>query len=154
MPDKKRAQLQLEQGEDDIASKLMKRAPYDLVLKMNFVGESPHLLFNHFREMIVAELKAQNMDPHEDPLLGLFAEAHASEMRDFVMTGVSIDHMIHISEIERLENLSASLLQTDIWDSLKKHIATAEEQFRRQAKNLPQIIEQINNQGGLGFQQS
>ncbi len=150
MTKKNRSNFDLGDSENDIAAKLLQRAADDIVLKISFVGESPHLLFNYFREMITEELQAQDLDPNEDPLLGLFAEAHAAELRDFVVTGVSIDHMIHVSELEQLETLSLTLLQTDIWDSLKKHIAMAEEQFKKQSKDLPKIIRGLDSQGGLG----
>lgn len=137
---------------NDIADELIKRASEDMILKISFVGESPHMLFSHFRNMINAELEAHDLDPHNDAVLKLFVEAHAVELRDFVFTGVAIDHMVRVTEIESQTALTSGLMMTDVWDSLKSHIAMAEERFKKQAADLPEMIRQLEKQGGLGAQ--
>ncbi len=146
MTDKPTPPHNMDKPQDDICGQLLARAPQDLVFKMSFIGESQHLLFNHFREMITKELLRQGVDAKDDPLVGLFAEAHASELREFVLTGVSLQRLFRIKEVEDLIGDAASMMLVDIWDSLQRYIQSAEEQFVAQAKDLPEMFEKMERQ--------
>jgi len=139
-PHKRLSSLDFDLSSDDIAKALLERAPQDLVFKMSFVGQSQHLLFNHFRKLISKEMKNQGLDVEQDSLLGLFAESHAAELREFVFTGVALQHLFHLNELEDFSEETSSLMLVDIWDTLKSYIKTAEEQFKSQAKELPNMV--------------
>ena len=140
MTERKKSSLNFQVDKGKITNALLDRAKEDLVFKMDFLGESQHLLFNHFRELILQELKAQGLKPDEDPLLGLFAEAHAAELRDFVFTGVSLQKLLRFKQIEELIGESSSLMLVDIWDTLEDLIDMAEKKFAEQAQDLPDFV--------------
>ncbi|WP_197708048.1 hypothetical protein [Hartmannibacter diazotrophicus] len=108
---------------------------------MKFLGESQHQLQGHFQRFILARLAEQGIDGDTHPLIGGFAETHALMMRDFVFAGVSLSHQFRVEEMERLLGDTTSLLRVDIWDQLRRHIDTAEEQFREQ---LPQLESKLD----------
>lgn len=140
MTERKKSSLNFQVDKGKITNALLDRAKEDLVFKMDFLGESQHLLFNHFRELILQELKSQGLMPDEDPLLGLFAEAHAAELRDFVFTGVSLQKLLRFTQIEELIGESSSLMLVDIWDTLEDLIDMAEKKFAEQAQDLPDFV--------------
>lgn len=140
MTERKKSSLNFQVDKGKITNALLDRAKEDLVFKMDFLGESQHLLFNHFRELISQELKSQGLKPDEDPLLGLFAEAHAAELRDFVFTGVSLQKLLRFKQIEELIGESSSLMLVDIWDTLEDLIDMAEKKFAEQAQDLPDFV--------------
>lgn len=140
MSHKKKSPINFQIDKSKVTNALLKRAKDDLVFKMDFLGESQNLLFNHFRELILNELNSQGFHPDEDPLLGLFAEAHAAELRDFVFTGVSLQRLLRFKEFEELLGEATSLMLVDIWDTLEDHIEAAEQRFSKQAKDLPKFI--------------
>ncbi|MBO6550686.1 MAG: hypothetical protein JJ964_13835 [Rhizobiales bacterium] len=140
MTERKKSSLNFQVDKGKITNALLDRAKEDLVFKMDFLGESQHLLFNHFRELILQELKSQGLKPDEDPLLGLFAEAHAAELRDFVFTGVSLQKLLRFKQIEELIGVSSSLMLVDIWDTLEDLIDMAEKKFAEQAQDLPDFV--------------
>ena len=140
MTERKKSSLNFQVDKGKITNALLDRAKEDLVFKMDFLGESQHLLFNHFRELILQELKSQGLKPDEDPLLGLFAEAHAAELRDFVFTGVSLQKLLRFKQIEELIGESSSLMLVDIWDTLEDLIDMAEKKFAEQAQDLPDFV--------------
>lgn len=140
MTERKKSSLNFQVDKGKITNALLDRAKEDLVFKMDFLSESQHLLFNHFRELILQELKSQGLKPDEDPLLGLFAEAHAAELRDFVFTGVSLQKLLRFKQIEELIGESSSLMLVDIWDTLEDLIDMAEKKFAEQAQDLPDFV--------------
>jgi len=140
VPHKPLSSIDFNQQDNDIAKTLLDRAPQDLVFKMSFVGQRQHLLFNHFRQLNSEEMNKQGLDGEEGSLLGLFAESHAAELREFVFTGVALQHLFHLKELEGLSGEASSLILVDIWDTLKSYIKTAEDQFKSQAKELPTML--------------
>jgi hypothetical protein len=69
---------------------------------------------------------------------------HATEMRDFVFSGVSMSRPFRIEEIERLLGDTTSVIRTDIWDSLRSHIEAVERKFLAEADDLPRQLAVID----------
>ena len=76
-------------------------------------------------------------------LLQIFIDRHATEMRDFVFSGVALSRPFRIEEIERLTGDTTNVIRSDIWDSLRSHIGVVESKFVREADNLPIQLAQI-----------
>jgi len=127
-----------EQG-DAITADLVRLMQRDLVFALRFMGESQYRLQSHFQDFILAELFATGVTQASHPLINAFAERHAMLLRDFVFSGVSLSHQIRLEEFEHLTG--DTMLRVDIWDQLRSHIETAEEQFRTQLPVLPTILE-------------
>ena len=143
MNESKRPHFEFDGSKDDIATRLLQRASTDLVFKMSFIGQSHDLLYEHFRSYINDALKEEGLDPSTDPLIKLFVESHAAELREFVTTGVSLERLFHIKDVENVIGEQASVILTDIWDSLRDYIKTAEGQFKSQANDLPNLLKEI-----------
>lgn len=126
-----------------IAERLVRRSPQDLVFVMKFLGESQLILHEHFRSTIAAELAARGATPERHPLLQLFIDAHANELREFVFTGVSLARQFRLPEIETLTGDAEAILRIDIWDALAGHIELAESRFRQQADAIPAQLDEM-----------
>lgn len=124
----------------DVASKLVRLMPRDLVFTMRFLGESQHQLQQHFRDFMAREMEAAGMTQDTHPMIHAFIERHAILMRDFVFSGVALSHQFRIDQIERLIGDDTSLMRVDIWDQLKSHIETAERQFQSQLPDFPRLL--------------
>jgi len=125
---------------NDVAGDLVRLMPRDLVFVMRFMGESQFRLQGHFQDFIRAELCARGVTAETHPMIHLFIENHAILLRDFVFSGVSLSRQFRVGEIERLTGDTTSVMRVDIWDQLKSHIETAEQQFRSQAGTLPRLL--------------
>lgn len=128
------------------AEEIINRAQQDLVFSMQFLGESQHLLMQYFCRFIAEELGRHGVDQETHPLLQLFVDTHAAELRDFVFAGVALSRQFRIVDIEDIIGDSTKLLRTDIWDQLTTYIQTAEAQFQAQAKDFPDMLAQMKHQ--------
>ena len=88
--------------EEDVSTALARLMQRDLVFAMRFVGESQHLMQNHFQQFILKELATAGITPETHPMLHAFAEKHALMLRDFVFSGVSLSRQFRVEEIEQL----------------------------------------------------
>ena len=104
---------------------------------MKFLGESQLLLHDHFRGFIADELARRGATLERHPLLQLFIDAHANELREFVFTGVSLSRQFRLPEIETLTGDAEAILRIDIWDALSGHIDLARRRFAEQADTIP-----------------
>ncbi|WP_376703427.1 hypothetical protein RQ479_30000 [Mesorhizobium sp. ISC25] len=125
---------------DGVTGDLVRLMPRDLVFVMRFLGESQYRLQSHFQDFIRAELAAGGLTTDTHPMIHLFIENHATLLRDFVFSGVSLLRQFRVDEIERLTGDTTSMIRVDIWDQLKSHIETAEQQFHSQAGTLPKLL--------------
>lgn len=123
----------------DVTTKLVERMQQDLVFVMRFIGESQHLMLNHFQEFILSELAMTGVTPDTHPMLHAFAEKHALMLRDFVFSGVSLSRQFRVAEMEELTG--DTMIRVDVWDQLRSHIVMAEGQFRKQLPELPVALE-------------
>lgn len=130
-----------ETGAGDIAAELARLMERDLVFVMKFLGESQYRLQSHFQEFILAELAKRGITRETHPLIGGFAETHSLLLRDFVFAGVSLARQVRIEEMERLLGDTTALLRVDVWDQLRRHIDTAEAQFRSQMPHVEDRLE-------------
>ena len=128
------------------AEGIIARAEQDLVFSMQFLGESQYALTRHFSKFITAELARHGVNRENHPLLQVFVDTHAAELRDFVFSGTALSRQFRIGEIEALLGDSTNLLRTDIWDQLSNNIASAETQFQAQAKDFPALLAQMEQQ--------
>ena len=86
-----------------VAEHLVRRSPQDLVFVMKFLGESQLLLHDHFRAYIADELARRGATLERHPLLQLFIDAHANELREFVFTGVSLSRQFRLPEMSAVQ---------------------------------------------------
>ncbi len=114
---------------------------------MQFLGESQYLLTKYFSKFIVTELARHGVDKETYPLLQVFVDTHAAELRDFVFSGVALSHQFRIGEIEEMMGDSANLLKTDIWDQLSKYILSAQKKFQEQASEFPELLAKMEQRG-------
>ena len=126
-----------------LAERLVRRSPQDLVFVMKFLGESQLLLHEHFRGHIAGELARRGATLGRHPLLQLFIDAHANELREFVFTGVSLARQFRLPEIETLTGDAESILKIDIWDALAGHIELAQTRFAQQADAIPAQLDEM-----------
>lgn len=125
---------------EGVTGDLVRLMPRDLVFVMRFMGESQHRLQSPFQDFIRAELAAGGVTTNTHPMIHLFIENHATLLRDFVFSGVSLSRQFRVDEIERLTGDTTSMIRVDIWDQFKSHIETAEKQFQSQAGTLPKLL--------------
>ena len=125
----------------DVTADLVGLMPRDAVFMLRFLGESQLRLQEHFQDFIAAELARNGVTSDTHPMVHGFIETHAITLRDFVFAGVSMAHQVRLPAMERLLGDATSLLSVDIWDQLRSHIETAEQQFRTQAPALPVQLE-------------
>ena len=133
-----------------VTGDLVKLMPRDLVFVMRFMGESQYRLQTHFQDFIRSELAAGGVTAETHPMIHLFIESHAIQLRDFVFSGVSLSRQFRVAEIEHLTGDTTSMLRVDIWDQLKNHIDTAESQFRSQVDGLPGLLSAFEKPPGVG----
>lgn len=111
------------------AEAMIARAPQDLVFTMRFLGQSQHILHNHFRQFLETRLAEAGVTPESHPLLPFFIDTHAVELREFVVTGVALTRSFRLNEIEILTGDVETLMRVDIWDAIASHIDMAEKRF-------------------------
>lgn len=126
-----------------LAEAIVARAPQDLVFVMQFVGETQYKVLKYFQDLVIRELEARGIRREDTALLQIFIDRHATEMRDFVFSGVALSRPFRIEEIERLTGDTTNVIRSDIWDSLRSHIGVVESKFVRDADNLPIQLAQI-----------
>ena len=126
-----------------LAEAIVARAPQDLVFVMQFVGETQYKVLRYFQDLVIRELEARGIRREDTALLQIFIDRHATEMRDFVFSGVALSRPFRIQEIERLMGDTTNVLRSDIWDALRSHIGAVEEKFVREADGLPRQLAQI-----------
>jgi hypothetical protein len=126
-----------------LAEAIVARAPQDLVFVMQFVGETQYKVLKYFQDLVIRELEARGIRREDTALLQIFIDRHATEMRDFVFSGVALSRPFRIEEIERLMGDATNVIRSDIWDSLRSHIGVVESKFVREADNLPIQLAQI-----------
>lgn len=120
-----------------LAAHIVARAPRDLMFVMQFVGEAQYAVLKYFQDLVIEQLASRGIRREDHALLQIFIDRHATEMRDFVFSGVALSRPFRIAEIERLLGDSTGVMRTDIWDALRSHIDTVETRFRAQADALP-----------------
>ena len=111
------------------AEKMVIRAPQDLVFTMRFLGQSQEILYNHFRSFLKQRLAQAGISSEDHPLLPFFIDSHASELRDFVATGLALARPFRLDEIEFLTGDAETMMRVDIWDAIASHIDMAESRF-------------------------
>lgn len=111
------------------AEAVVARAPEDLVFTMRLLGQSQEILHTHFRHFLEARLAEAGVTPESHPLLPFFIDSHAVELREFVVTGVSLARSFRLGEIEILTGDVETLMRVDIWDAIASHIDMAKKRF-------------------------
>jgi hypothetical protein len=127
----------------ELAEEIIAQAPRDLMFVMQFVGEAQYKVLKHFQDLVIRELEARGIRREDNALLQIFIDKHATEMRDFVFSGVALSRPFRIEEIERLMGDTTNVIRLDIWDALRNHIDTVESQFVAQADDLPNQLAAI-----------
>lgn len=133
----------LNSGRAGIAEKIIQYADRDIFFSLKFLGESRNNLQQHFQDFIRHELDKNNVSFGDHPLLLPFIETHASELTDFVTTGVSLQHQISIQQFEKLSGDPLKLFRVDLWDSLSEHIEKAEAHFLSGIGGLRKILDAV-----------
>lgn len=128
-----------------VTEDLLRLMPRDVVFSLRFLGESQHVLHNHFQDFIRQRLAADGVTQETHPLIHGFIDTHAILLRDFVFSGVSLAHQLRIEEFERLIGDTTSITRVDIWDQLQSHIDTAERQFVKQISSLQPYLEALED---------
>ena len=124
------------------AEAMVIRAPEDLVFTMRFLGQSQELLYSHFRAFLESELGKAGVSAEEHPLLPFFIDSHATELRDFVATGVALARPFSLGEIEFLTGDAETLMRVDIWDAIASHIDMAEARF---SKGISKVVSALQD---------
>lgn len=132
--------LSLPSGADAVASEIVARADRDLAFVPRLTGESRHLLVRHFSRFIERQLARCDMDYDTHPLLRIFVETHARELSDFVIGGLGLNHQLGLQTLERMAGDPLHLLRADIWDTLRDHVASAENHFVSDVGGLRKLI--------------
>ncbi len=130
----------LQTNSDGIAEKILAQADRDIVFSIRILGESRNFLQQHFQDFIRLELDKRDVSFDDHPLLLPFIETHASELTEFVATGVGLQHQFSVREFEKLVGDPMKLFRVDLWDSLSSHIAVAEQQFLSGMDGLRAIL--------------
>lgn len=123
-----------------LAEEIIARADDDVVFAMKFLGESQHMVNQHFQKFIETELNARGVTRENYGMLQAFIDAHAAELREFVFTGVSLSRQFRLHEFEELLADKTNVFRTDIWDALSRYIKAAEENFQVQAHGIPELL--------------
>lgn len=124
-------------GPAALAEQIVSRAPRDLMFVMQFVGETQYAVLKYFQDLVIEALEARGLRREDHALLQIFIDAHATEMRDFVFSGVALSRPFRIEEVERMLGDETRVMRADIWDALRSHIETVETKFRAEADRLP-----------------
>jgi hypothetical protein len=127
----------------ELAETILALAPRDLVFVMQFMGEAQYKVLSYFQNLVIRELEAHDIRREDHALLQIFIDKHATEMRDFVFSGVALSRPFQIDEIERLLGDTTNVLRLDIWDALRSHIEMVETRFVAQAESLPEQLAAI-----------
>jgi hypothetical protein len=101
-----------------LAEAIVARAPRDLVFVMQFVGETQYQVLKYFQDLVIRELESRGIRREDNALLQIFIDKHATEMRDFVFSGVALSRPFRIEEIERLMGDTTNVIRSDIWDAV------------------------------------
>jgi hypothetical protein len=140
----------LDVGRDDgadgpaaLAARIVQRAPSDLMFVMQFVGETQYAVLKYFQDLVIDQLAARGIRREDHALLQIFIDRHATEMRDFVFSGVALSRPFRVSEMERLLGDDTGVMRADVWDALRSHIETVESKFRAEADRLPDQLAAI-----------
>lgn len=123
------------------AGAMLARAPQDLVFTMRFLGQSQEILHSHFRHFLEQRLAEAGVTPESHPLLPFFIDSHSVELREFVVTGVSLARSFRLGEIEILTGDVETLMRVDIWDDLASHIDMAEKRF---SEGIQRVVDSLN----------
>jgi hypothetical protein len=126
-----------------LAEVIVSQASRDLVFVMQFVGDTQYKVLKYFQDLVIRELEARGIRREDNALLQIFIDRHATEMRDYVFSGVSLSRPFRIEEIERLTGDTTNVIRSDIWDALRSHIGTVEDKFVREADTLPTQLAEI-----------
>jgi hypothetical protein len=126
-----------------LAEAIVAQAPRDLVFVMQFVGETQYKVLKYFQDLVIRELEARGIRREDNALLQIFIDKHATEMRDFVFSGVALSRPFRIEEIERLTGDTTNVIRSDIWDALRNHIGAVETRFVAEADGLPSQLARI-----------
>ncbi len=126
-----------------LAQQIVANASRDLVFVMQFVGETQYRVLRYFQDLVIRELEARGIRREDNALLQIFIDRHATEMRDFVFSGVALSRPIRIEEIERMMGDSTKVFRGDVWDALRNHIDTVESRFLAEADSLPDQLAAI-----------
>jgi hypothetical protein len=127
-------------GADAVATDILARADRDIAFVPQLTGESQHLLVRHFTQFIERELARYGTSYESHPLLRVFIETHARELSDFVVGGLGLAHQLGLQTIERMAGDPMSLLRTDIWDTLRGYVVSAENHFLSDVGGLRKLI--------------
>lgn len=122
------------------AGEIMARAERDLVLVVNFLGESQHILQRHFQDFVRTELEKRGITFGDHPLLLPFIETHGSELAEFVVTGIGLHHQFHLKDFEGMHGDPQGLLRLDIGNTLQSYIDQAEAHFISGMGGLQKIL--------------
>jgi len=125
------------------AADIMDRADRDIVFVVKLLGESRHLLQQHFQDFVRDELAARGIDFGDHPLLLPFIETHGSELAEFVVSGIGLHHQFRLTEFEKISGDPHQLLRTDVWNTLQSYIDKAETHFVSDLGGLQQILQAV-----------
>lgn len=126
-----------------IASSVLERADRDIAFVIRLVGESLHIVNQHFVCFIERELAKREVHYGDHPLLRPFVEMHARELTEFVVNGVSLQHQFGLKTLETLSGDPMRLLRVDLWDTLRSNIEHAERHFVSGAHGLQTILGEV-----------
>lgn len=126
-----------------LAEEIVALAARDLVFVMQFMGESQYKVLRHFQELVIDELAARGIRREDHALLQIFIDKHATEMRDFVFSGLAMSRPVRVEEMERMMGDTTNVLRTDVWDALRSHIDAVELRFLEEADSLPDQLAAI-----------
>jgi hypothetical protein len=127
----------------DLAKEIIDLVSRDLVFSMQFLGETQYKVLKYFQDLVIRELAARGITRENTPLLQIFIDMHATEMRDFVFSGVALSRPFRIEEIEKLMGDTSHVIRTDIWDAFRNHIEAVESKFIGEADDLPRQLATI-----------
>ncbi len=133
----------------EIAEKIIQYADRDVFFSLGIRGESRNKLQQHFQDFIRRELGKHDVSFGDHPLLLPFIETHASELTEFVTTGVALEHQISIQQFEKLSGDPMKLFRVDLWDSLSEHIEKAEAHFVSGIGGLRRILDAVAEERAL-----
>ena len=126
------------------AAEIMQRADRDIVLVVKLLGESRHLLQQHFQDFVRDELAARGIGFGDHPLLLPFIETHGSELAEFVISGIALHHQFRLSAFETMGGDPHRLLRVDVWNTLQSYIDKAEAHFVSDIGGLQQILQAVD----------
>ena len=127
----------------DVASRIIEHADRDVAFIVRLVGDSLHLIVEHFHVFIERELASNGVGYGDHPLLRPFIETHARELAEFVVTGIGLAHRFTLQEFEKTRGDPLRLLRVDLWDNLRSHIEHGERQFVTGPHGLKAILEEV-----------